>query len=217
MNIYPAILTDNLELVKKQLALSAEISDQIAGVQIDVIDGNFADNLTVSPIDLVFVDTHDLPIDFHLMVDEPIDYVYECSQVQGVRAIIAQIEHMTSQLEFIEEVEQSNLKPGLSLDLHTPVESVDDSSWERLKFIQILGNEAGSQGQEFAGDQVLAKIRQVAKIKKDRHLDDLEILVDIGVNETTVNDIKNAGADGAAVGSALWKAKDLNEKVSELI
>ncbi|HKY73932.1 MAG TPA: hypothetical protein VJ246_01315, partial [Patescibacteria group bacterium] len=47
--IYPSILTDSPSLVQKQLNL---VLGLVQGVQIDIIDGEFADNTTVTPVDL---------------------------------------------------------------------------------------------------------------------------------------------------------------------
>jgi ribulose-phosphate 3-epimerase len=215
MNIYPSILTDSTHIVAEQLERVRAI-EEVETVQIDIIDGEFADNLTISAIDLIAMDFGDLNVDFHLMVNEPVEYVYECKQIDNARAVIGQIERMTSQEEFITEVLELNLKPGLSLDIYTPVDSIKEESWERLSIIQIMGNHAGIQGQPFKADIALKKIKEVAEIKKKLNLHNLEILVDIGVNEQTIASIAKAGATGVAPGSALWKSEDVAETIHRM-
>ena len=76
MKIYPTLLDDSLAIIQVQLTKLKSMK-HLSVLQIDVIDGEFADNLTITPIDLVGSDFGDLQLDFHLMVHEPLDYVYE--------------------------------------------------------------------------------------------------------------------------------------------
>jgi pentose-5-phosphate-3-epimerase len=129
MNVYPSILTDSVAEVERELGLLNSVADQLAAVQVDIIDGEFTDNLTISPIDLIGIHFGDIPVDFHLMVVDPVNFVYECKQIENARVVIGQIERMHSQADFITECKEFSLKPGLSLDLYTPVESIDAESW----------------------------------------------------------------------------------------
>jgi pentose-5-phosphate-3-epimerase len=54
MNIYPAILTESVSLAQEQIDKVKGI-EAVAAVQLDIIDGEFVDNLTFSPIDLILV------------------------------------------------------------------------------------------------------------------------------------------------------------------
>lgn len=215
MNIYPSILTDSVSVLQEQLDKVSSISS-IETVQIDIIDGEFADDLTLSPIDLIGTDFGDITLDFHLMVNEPVDYVFECKQIENVRSVIGQIERMTSQKEFIDEALELNILPGLSLDLYTPVESIHPENWDKLRIVQIMGNKAGIQGQEFNAQIALSKVKQLVEIKKSLDLRNLEIIVDIGVNDTTIEQILKAGASGVVVGSFLWKSDNIEAQVQKL-
>lgn len=217
MQLFPAILTESTFEIQDQLALLDPIGDKIATVQVDIVDGEFADNLTISPIDLIGTDFGSLQVDFHLMVNDPENFVYECRQVDNVRTVIAQVERMHSQASFIQEVKEYSMNPGLSLDLYTPVEAIDKSSWEEISVLQIMGIKAGFQGQDFKGKMVLDKIKEVAALKKKLDLPALEIIVDGGVKPANVEAIEQAGATGVSVGSALWQSKDIEKTVAELI
>lgn len=214
MNIYPSILTDSMKTVEQQVQHSLSLPD-IETVQVDIIDGEYADNLTISPIDLIGTDFGQLSVDFHLMVNEPIEYVYECKQVDQVRSVIGQIERMSSQEEFITEALELNILPGLSVDIFTPVESIDKESWERIRIVQIMGNKAGVQGQPL-NPIALKKLQEVAEIKKSMDLPNLEILLDIGVTLENVQSIAHAGATAVTPGSLLWKSQDIEKTVHEL-
>lgn len=210
MKIIPAILTGDVAVIQKQIELVEENMPEVEAVQIDVIDGNFAPKMTVTPSDLGEVDWQEFEVDFHLMVDEPLDYFREAVEMGSrlpVRGVIAQIEHTSDVGLFLEEVRRQGWRGGISLDLYTPVEEID---WQWLDFglktIQLMAVEAGEQGQKF-NNLVLEKVKEVRAELKKRGVDEseVEIWVDGGVKPELVEAIQDAGADGVAVGSALWQ------------
>ena len=151
MNFYPAILTDSLELVQKQINL-VRSQKKVKVVQIDIIDGYFVDNLTITPMDLVDIKFHDLKIDFHLMTEEPMTFAEEIvnhGKYFPVRVVIGQVEKMSSQEDFVSLLENYNIMKGLSLDLYTPHEEILDSVFKRLDSLQLMSIEAGAQGHSF--------------------------------------------------------------------
>lgn len=211
MNFYPAILTDSLELVQEQIDL-VRSQKKISVVQIDVVDGYFADNLTVTPMDLVDINFYSLKIDFHLMTEEPLSYAEEIvshKKYFPVRAVIAQIEKMTSQWDFITLLEKNNIKKGLSLDLYTPHEEILDSVFKKLDILQLMSIEAGEQGHDF-NNLVFNKIKEVKKRAKKIN-PDLEIVVDGGVKLNKLEKLIEARVDSIGVGSAVWQSGDVNK------
>jgi pentose-5-phosphate-3-epimerase len=70
LDVSANVLTGNLALAKQQIEL-AKNCKLLEAIQIDIVDGNFADNHTFTPQDLVDVDFGNLQIDFHLMTEEP--------------------------------------------------------------------------------------------------------------------------------------------------
>ncbi len=211
--IIPAILSDSLEEIQQQLDLS--VSAHFKRVQIDIIDPEFANNVTISPIDLLEVNLHNLQIDMHLMTNEPINDVVECSQIPGISTIIAQVEHMDSQQDFTQHIQSYKLGVGFSLDLYTPVEAIEHPSFEAAKIIQVMGNKAGEQGKEFAGESVLAKISELVEMKRDLGYS-YTIAVDIGMNPTTIQQCIEAGAEEFSVGSFLWKHASFEQAVQQV-
>ncbi len=206
MKFYPAILSDSLQEIQQQLNL-AHTLPQVSVVQLDIIDGLFADNLTLMPTDLVQLEFKNLKTDFHLMADEPMNFVYEITDCQNhlpTRAILAQVEHASSQLELINEVQDQKMQIGLSLDIFTPLSAIKDETWPQLDSVQLMAIEAGFQGQEL-NDRIYDKVKQLQQFTSSQRLD-LEIIVDGGANLENLPLLKQAGADAAAIGSLLWTA-----------
>ncbi|MBT4124551.1 MAG: hypothetical protein HN981_04085 [Candidatus Pacebacteria bacterium] len=222
MKIYPAILSDSIEEIQKQVDLAKSCSS-VEILQIDIIDGFFADNITVSPQSLLEVDFGDLQIDLHLMVDEPMDMISEIENLENnlpIRTIIAQIEKMTYQKDFVEDVKKMGYKVGLSLDIYTPVDSLDEDILSEISILQFMGIEAGFQGQKLI-PQVFEKIKLFVEadlVKNDQDLsaDTMEITFDGGVIEEHAEKLDLLGVTSLVVGSLLWKSEDFCEQYQKL-
>ena len=213
MEIYPAILSDSVVQVQHQLDLVKD-HDQINLVQIDVIDGLYADNMTVTPVDLIGLDFGGLKIDFHLMVEEPLDYVHEIAQCQEqlpVSGVLAQIERMTSLEEYLAELKKHKLQAGVSLDLPTPVSAVADQVWSQIEMVQLMAISAGFQGQKF-DKSVLDKIDQVKQVCSQ----DTKIIVDGGIKLEHVEHLSDYQVSAASVGSLLWTSGDIGKTIDQL-
>jgi ribulose-phosphate 3-epimerase len=169
-------------------------------VQIDIVDGIFANNVTIKPKELINLDVF-LGLDFHLMVNEPVDWIERCMGV-GADRIIGQIEMMTSQKEFVEKLEEKNLRLGLAIDLNTPVEKIEKSLFEKLDVVLVMSVAAGFGNQKFE-IQALDKVRQLNEIRI-KGKTPFRICVDGGETEDVIDDSVFDGADEVVVGRRLF-------------
>lgn len=211
MNLYPAILTGSKQTAQQQ-AMWISAYPKIRTVQVDVIDGQFIENVTLTPSDLPEIDFGELSLDLHLMTEEPLDYVYEALENKDyytVRSIIAQIERMSSQQDYVNTVKKNEWQVGMSLDLYTPLDAIEEESWHNLDVIQLMGIEAGFQGQEFQ-KSVLEKVKNVVALREQLNRD-FEIIIDGGVKPNLIKQIEAAGADSVVVGSGLWESDDQDD------
>lgn len=214
MNLYPGILTASLEDFQEQVSVTSDSSD-ISVVHVDIIDGYFTDALTLSPLDLTQIDFSNLEIDFHLSVEEPMDFVHEIIGIKDylpIRSIIAQVERMSFQEEYLAEVKRHQWKAGLSLNLHTPVSAIDATSWSNLDIIQVMTIETGSQGQEFN-----ALALQKIPVIREKSPEALELIVDGGVKEDHIEQLEELGVDSIIVGSGIWDPHAALDRFSELV
>lgn len=208
MNVIPSILTDDIEQAVKIASLAHE-NGSCEVVQIDVIDGEFVENTTLYPSEIAEINFGDLKVDFHLMTIEPIDFVREISESKknrdgfDVRCVIGQVEKMSSQYQFIDEVKRSGMKAGLSLDLYTPVSAIDEQSFDDIKVIQVMGVSAGFGGQEF-NPHAFETIKELqTKLAKLNKKNDIEIIVDGGVTYEIAQKLNDMGIKNIVVGSRL--------------
>lgn len=194
IKIIPAILTSDPRELEEQLRL---LEGKVKRVQIDIIDGVFAQNRTVVPDVVGQVETN-LLIDFHLMTKEPIDWVEKCVG-GGADRITGHVEMMSSQEDFVGKVVEVGAKVGLALDLKTPISAIDKNLLNNLDVVLVMAVKAGFGGQEF-DSQVLDKIKMLDEIRS-RDDTPFRICVDGGINEENIKDVAKAGADEVAIGA----------------
>jgi ribulose-phosphate 3-epimerase len=213
MKLYPAILSDSMPTVIEQLE-SVKASEHIERVHVDIIDGQFIDNVTITPMDLTVAEFDQLKLDLHLMTEEPMDVVFECEAIREylpIQRIIGQVERMSHQEDFIHEVQRNGWQVGLGLDIYTPLEAVDESSWQDIDTLLLMGIEAGHQEQIF-NVQVLQKIKELHEMKLNKKID---VIVDGGVKLSNIVRILQSGVQEVAVGSALWKSNEPVKMIEE--
>jgi len=203
VQIIPTLLTTDLQQAEQRLRLLANIFKII---QIDVLDGIFAPQLSLAPNLLSDLTTlSSFQLDFHLMTDNPIFYLPACFRLKP-KQIIGHIELMPSQKLFISELKKNNIICGLALDLPTPIESLDKNIINELDIILVMSVKTGKSGQSF-NKLSLQKVKDLVKIRKEHHAH-FEIALDGGINIETIKPAYQAGAEIFYVGSFL----DLNPK-----
>jgi ribulose-phosphate 3-epimerase len=199
--IYPAILSDSLEFVQAELERFSALQPRPQAVQIDIIDGQFADNITIESGAITELNTHGIPLDLHLMTVEPIEQLEEFWGNRQIRTIIAQIERMSSVKDFVAAVQEGGWHAGLSLDLYTPVEALAEENLDGITVVQVMGGKAGEQHQEL-DKRVFEKIEELVLWRQEVG-GKFAIFVDIGVTAETAPLLYKAGADGLISGSYL--------------
>lgn len=183
----------------------------VSRVQIDIIDGVFANNKTVEPDNLKNMPVS-LGLDFHLMTDNPANWIEKCVEA-GADRIIGQIEMMPSQEEFISQVQLKNLRVGLAIDLTTHVSKLDRNLLARVDVVLIMSVKAGLGGQKF--DQ--SALRKIAELNGIRTRDKIpyRICVDGGEYEDVIDDTYFRGADEVVIGKRLFKG-NLEDNIKKM-
>ncbi len=215
VQIIPAILTNDTKELEEKIKILEELRvkdpELCRRVQIDIVDGVFANNKTILPDVLEGIETN-LLIDFQLMTKEPKEWVERC--VRGLAdRIFGHVERMSSQLDFIGKVQEVGVKVGLALDLETPVSAIERVLFNNLDAVLVMSVKAGFGGNEF-DSRVLEKIRQLDEIRA-RDDTPFRICVDGGINEENIARIVQAGADEVAVGAHLF-TEELESHIRKL-
>ena len=200
IEIIPSILTnDSKELVDK-LGICEGVVER---VQIDIIDGVFASNKTIDPSALFSLET-ELKLDFHLMVKEPINWVEKCVRA-GADRIIAQVEMMENQVDYVGKVQEVGGGVGLAVDLKTGIDNFDSVILTNLDVVLVMSVAAGFGGQEF-DERALDKIKRLDEIRV-RDKTPYRICDDGGVVFEWVDDIRREGVDEVVIGRSLFEGR----------
>jgi len=207
VEIIPAILTNNPDEAKR-LALLAE--GKVERVQIDIIDGVFANNKTIDPVVFEEVETT-LKLDYHLMVKNPVNWVERCIR-GGADRIIGQIEMMENQTEFVGKVQEVGAYVGLAIDIDTPVSKLDPTILTNLDAVLVMSVPAGFGGQEF-NEKVLDKIKELDEIRA-RDTSPFKLIDDGGVSLEDVAKAHFSGIDEVAIGRRIFEG-DLEENLEK--
>lgn len=208
IEIIPAILTNDPEELEDKIK---RVEGLARRVQVDIIDGVFANNRTVALESLEEIETEAL-FDVHLMVHEPDSWVERAVRALADR-IIGQVEMMSDQFHFIGHVQETGSKVGLGLDLSTPVSAIDPAILNNLDVVLVMSVKAGFGGQEF-NKSALEKIKALDEIRS-RDNTPFRICVDGGINLNNIAEVRRAGADEVAIGQSLF-AGDLAENIRNL-
>lgn len=205
LDIIPAILTDNPAELRDKIARCESVVDR---VQVDIIDGVFADNKTILPESVAEVES-ELLFDYHLMVNEPGNWIEKTIRGYADR-IIGQIEMMKSQRGFVNNVLSKGYKAGLAIDLDTGIDDLDTKILPEVDVVLVMSVPAGFGGQDFH-PKSLQKIVDLDKLRKENEFE-FRICDDGGVSLENIDDAHYIGADEVSIGSRLFDG-DVNENV----
>lgn len=209
MEIIPGILEHSVDQVMAKVAL---LPATVSRIHLDVIDGVFADNLTPLPSDYREIEFGKRLIDFHLMVEEPVDYVSDCANLKaragGIR-VIGQVERMGKQAEFVTLAQGLKCGVGLGLDLYTPVSAIERQVLPALDCVLLMSVKTGFSGQHFNHliSEKILRLREAGFAG--------QIIMDGGGDPKHALLARAAGADAFAVTSYLWQHEDVAQALKE--
>jgi ribulose-phosphate 3-epimerase len=177
------------------------------------MDGHFVPNITMGPIVVEAVRrSTQLPVDVHLMIENPDRYITEFAKA-GANYISVQVEACPHLHRSIHLIKENGCKAGAVLNPATPLSTLE---WtlEDLDYVLIMSVNPGFGGQNFINSS-LEKIRCLKTMIDDNGLNVL-IQIDGGVNNTTVKEIVEAGADVLVAGSAIFGSDDYAATIAQL-
>jgi ribulose-phosphate 3-epimerase len=212
VKIAPSILSANFA------RLGEEIQDVERGgadwIHVDVMDGHFVPNITIGPLIVEAIrPVTKLPLDVHLMIEEPDRYIPQFVK-SGADTITVHQEacrHLHRTLSLIKE---QGAKAGVVLNPATPLVTIE-SVLEDVDLVLLMTVNPGFGGQRFI-HSVLPKIKALRQMLDERGLDRVEIEVDGGVNPETARLCEQAGATVLVAGSAVFNQQDRARAIAEI-
>lgn len=209
--IAPSILSADFNNLGKEIEM---INNSVAEwIHCDIMDGVFVPNISFGlPIVQHIRRITNKVLDVHLMIVQPEKYIIDFKNA-GANYLTVHYEACTHLHRTIQEIKNSGMKAGVSLNPHTPVSLLKNIIAE-LDLVLIMSVNPGFGGQSFIENSIekIVELKELSNIYKP----DLIIQVDGGVDETNARRICEAGANCLVAGSAVFKSKNPTVTIENL-
>lgn len=173
----------------------------------DVMDGVYVPNISFG-FDIInaVVKASDIPVDAHLMIKKPYDYI-DVLKEAGVYSVTVHSDFDTPECvrRTLEAIKAAGMKVGLSLRPRFSADELRPYA-DICDMFLIMTVEPGFGGQKFMSD-MLPKIEEARRIA-DEADHPISVQVDGGIGEATIADCAAAGADNFVIGTAFFKSPD---------
>ncbi len=171
-------------------------------LHVDIMDAHFVPNLSFSPAltEALHKAFPELPLDVHLMMDEPEKYIgVFCDAGASVLTIHAEIDGDVAAL--LEDIRTRGVLAGLSVKPGTPAESIRHLL-PHADMVLVMTVEPGFGGQKFNPDMI-------AKLDALRAMGYTGLIeADGGVSMKNVALLRQHGLDVAVMGTAMLGSAD---------
>ncbi len=169
------------------------------------MDGHFVPNLSMGPVVVKALRkvTH-LPLEVHLMVEEPDKFVNSFLR-EGADTLIVHQEVLADPRPLLRDIRQRGKKIGLAVNPETPI-SVLEPYLTEIDLALCMTVHPGYSGQKFVPESP-ARIRQLRNLI-NRINPSCELEVDGGINLDTIPAAVRAGANVLVAASAIFDAPE---------
>ena len=197
-------LIDEIELINKSNA---------DWFHLDVMDGVFVPNITFgSPVLNIFKNYAKKPLDIHLMIVNPENYIDKFSSYNP-DIITIHMEAVKDISAVLKKIKNLNIKAGLAINPDTPIKHLEPYINE-IDMVCLMGVFPGFSGQKFINktNSRLRDLKNLIESKKSKVL----IQIDGGVDLSNVKELSRLGADILVSGSCIFKSKNPSKIIDSL-
>jgi ribulose-phosphate 3-epimerase len=203
VEIAPSILACNLAKLGDEVRMV-----ELAGAEVlhvDVMDGHFVPNISLGiPVVAALRKATKLPLDVHLMIENPELFIADFIQAGANRVLVHQeaTVHLDRALAMIRE---HGAEAGAVINPATPVAMLSDVM-SKVDTVLVMSVNPGFGGQKFIPN-AYEKIRQLAAMRA-RYNASFRIEVDGGVDLENIGELARAGVNTFVAGTSIFHAPD---------
>jgi ribulose-phosphate 3-epimerase len=182
-------------------------------IHLDVMDGHFVPNLTIGPGIVKAVDrVTRLPLDVHLMIDNPADFIEEFAKA-GADYLVVHQEGQPHLHRLVGRIREVGVRAGVALNPSTPLNTLADILPD-IDLLLIMSVNPGFGGQAFIPAAV-AKLR-AAREMIDRVNPAVLLEIDGGIKADNAALVREAGVDAIVSGSGIYGHQDYRAMIAAL-
>jgi ribulose-phosphate 3-epimerase len=184
-------------------------------IHVDVMDGHFVPNITIGvPVVAALRRVTKLPLDVHLMIDQPERYV-DAFVEAGADWLTVHQEASVHLHRTVERIRQAGARPGVSLNPATPPAALSEIL-PYVDLVLVMSVNPGFGGQQYIPTST-AKIAAIRRELDERGLWPIELEVDGGVSERNAGEVTAAGATVLVAGAAIFNpASSVADNITRL-
>ena len=212
IELAPSILSADFARLGEQVRAACEGGASV--IHVDIMDGHFVPNLTIGPpVVKSLRKVTDLPLDSHLMIDNPDEFIPVFADA-GVNWISVHQEACVHLNRTLHLIKSHGCLAGVVINPATPVETLSEV-FDIIDYVLVMSVNPGFGAQQFI-PSTLHKMRRLAEIRSQRGLQ-YRIEVDGGVALDTIADVVHAGAEILVAGNAVFGKGDPKKNAEMLL
>ena len=209
--LLPSILSADFNRLGEQIHTIEQAGCE--WLHIDVMDGMFVPSISFGmPVIQSIRKETSLFFDVHLMVQDPGRYV-ECFHECGADLLTVHAEACPDLEQTLKKIRSCGRKVGVALNPATPL-SVLKGLLDQVDMILLMSVNPGFGGQKYI-PETTQKIKDLRVMLKEYGREDLNVEVDGGINQETIDEALMAGANMIVAGSAVFRG-DIRENIRVL-
>ncbi len=203
IEIAPSILAANFAKLGEDVRIVEEAGADI--IHVDIMDGHFVPNISLGiPVVASLRKATRLPLDVHLMIEQPEFYIEDFIRAGGNRILVHQeaTVHLDRALAMIREL---GAEAGAAINPATPVTMLSEVL-DKVDTVLVMTVNPGFGGQKFISN-TYEKIRQLNQMRA-RYNASFRIEVDGGVDLENTAELARAGANTFVAGTSIFHTAD---------